>query len=227
MNEILLAHMHIETPIVLSSDYIFDLIIENPKEFYSMVNDLILGFSGEESRFVFSEAGKVFSPNAKGELIHNIFDFAIENKKALTSLYKFIEERYNERGSSVSQSNLMVSLSNLFSELFSEISVPIDYDEPTVTSLLKACAVRPRNEFDSLSEKLICLINLAISLKNIKFFVFVDVKSILDDEAVTSLFEHCRREKVAIMFVESVLRRPLHPFEKGVHITDDLCEILA
>lgn len=226
MNEIKVAHVHIETPLVLSCEHVCELIVESPSEFYSMVNDLVGLFGGGEGRFVFSRDGTVVAPASLGELVVSAFDLTDE-KKTVSALYKKIETAHALTGSLEAEGKLHCAIAAFFAELFEDIPVPLDYDEPSVSALLKACAVRPSGDYDSLVEKLICAIDLAVALKRAEFFVFVDLKSVIDDVALTALFRHCQMEKVALFLVESCARRPLLDFESGVRITDDLCEILA
>ena len=56
--------------------------------------------------------------------------------------------------------------------------------------------------------------------------MFVNLKSVLSDEKLLLLYEHCRREQVGLLLIESGKRRPLISGEKAVIITEDLCEIL-
>ena len=80
--------------------------------------------------------------------------------------------------------------------------------------------------YDSLEEKIICYVNALIELKKCEFFVFVNLKSVIDDEKLLSIYNHCESEKVGLLLIESSKLRPLLPCERAVIITDDLCEIL-
>ncbi|MBQ3502162.1 MAG: hypothetical protein IJA72_00660, partial [Clostridia bacterium] len=59
------------------------------------------------------------------------------------------------------------------------------------------------------------------------FFVFVNLKSVLNDEKLLKIYVHCRLEQVGLVLIESCKKeRPLLPCEKAIIITEDLCEIL-
>lgn len=61
--------------------------------------------------------------------------------------------------------------------------------------------------------------------KNPSFFVFVGLKDVLNDEDLQQLYNHCRLMKVGLLLLESSKKRPLLSEERGIIITDDLCEL--
>ena len=90
-NEIKISHVHLETPLIISDEYVQLLIIENSTEFYNMVSDLDAQFDGKEGMFVFSANGEVVSAEKYGVMITDLFHFDLNDKKLLTLLYKRLE----------------------------------------------------------------------------------------------------------------------------------------
>ena len=62
--------------------------------------------------------------------------------------------------------------------------------------------------------------------KNAKFFVFVNLKSVINNDELLQIYKHCKLEKVGLLLIESSERSRLKN-EKMVIITEDLCEILV
>ena len=102
----------------------------------------------------------------------------------------------------------------------------LDYNEPQPIDYLKGAGIKFEKNYDSLEEKAICYINALVELKKCEFFIFVNLKSVLSNEKISQIYNHCRNEQVGLMLIESEKRGELLPEEKAVIITQDLCEIL-
>lgn len=224
-NEIKISHVHLETPLIISDEYVQLLIIENSTEFYNMVSDLDAQFDGKEGMFVFSANGEVVSAEKYGVMITDLFHFDLNDKKLLTLLYKRLE--------GVSLGEKFIDFSSLISKtvgFLEEVAFTtpfaLEYNEPTPSDYLKASGLKFAKVYDTFEEKLVCYINALIELKQSEFFVFVNLKGVLSNEKLEQIYTHCRAEQVGVMLIEDVKRRQLLPCEKAVIITEDLCEIL-
>ena len=223
--EIQLAHVHLESPLIISEECVQLLIVENPTEFYRMVSDLDGQFDGQEGTFAFSMDGQAISASKYGAIISDIFHFDLNDKKLLNLLYKRLE--------GVAFADKLVCFNELtaksvefLEELSFTIPFALEYDEPQPSDYMKASGVKFAKVYDTLEEKLVCYINALIELKGSEFFVFVNLKSVLSDEKLGQVYAHCRAEQVGLLLIEDGKRRELLPCEKAVIITEDLCEIL-
>lgn len=225
-SEITVAHVHLETKLVISDQFVQLLIVENPAEFYKMVSDLDGQFEGKEGDFAFSCAEQLISPFKYGAMVSDLFHFDLNDKKIVNLLYKRLESV--AFGEKLSAFNELTAKSVFFlEELAEEVSFALDYDEMQPIDFLKAAGLKFEKNYESLEEKIICYINALIELKKCEFFVFVNLKSVLNDEKLLQVYKHCRLEQVGLLLIENASRRPVLPCEKAVIITDDLCEILA
>ena len=225
MKEVQLAHVHLETPLIISEEYVQLLIIENPTEFYQMVVDLDGQFDGQEGRFIFSIDGQIVSANKRGAMVSDLFHFDLNDKKLLNLLYKRLESV--AFGDKLIQFNALTAKAVEFLEEVS-FTTPfaLEYEEPQPADYLKSSGLKFAKVYDTLEEKIICYINALIELKNAEFFVFVNLKSVLSDEKLQEIYAHCRAEQVGVLLIEDGKRRELLSCEKAVIITEDLCEIL-
>lgn len=223
--EIQIAHVHLETPLILSDEFVQVLIVENPEEFYAMVFDLNRQFDGEQGTFVFSRNGQTVDVCKNGTIISDLFHFDLNDKKIITALYKRLEQV--ALGEKIILFNELTSKTMAFlSELAFEIPFAIEYGEPQPSDYFKISGLKFEKNYENLEEKIICYINALIELKGCDFFIFVNLKSVLNDERLLRLYEHCNREQVGVLLIESRKQRPLLPMEKAIIITEDLCEIL-
>ena len=223
--KIQIAHVHLETPLVLSDEFVQLLIIENPSEFYQMVSDLIMQFDGEDGAFVFSRSGQIIDASKNGVFVSSPFHFDLNDKKVLSLLQKRLEEL--AFGEKLVLFNELSAKTMLFlGELSYCVPFSLDYNEPQPIDYLKGAGIKFEKNYDSLEEKVICYINALVELKKCEFFIFVNLKSVLSNEKISQIYNHCRNEQVGLMLIESEKRGKLLPEEKAVIITQDLCEIL-
>ena len=224
-SEIKICHVHLETPLIISESFVQLLIVENPSEFYNMVLDLNTQFDGSEGDFVFSCENKIISASKVGAMVSNLFSFDLNDKKILNLLFKKMEGC--ALGQNVALFNELNSKSVEFlEEIAFNMPFLLEYDEPQPTDYFKMAGVKFSNNYDSLEEKIICYINVLIELKKAEFFIFVNLKSVLSDEKLQRVYNHCLSEQVGLLLIENCKVRPLLQCEKAVIITEDLCEIV-
>lgn len=224
-HEIKISHVHLETPLTISDEYVQLLIVENPTEFYNMVSELDGQFDGKEGSFVFSVNDEVVAAEKHGEMIGDLFHFDLNDKKLLSLLYKRLESV--ALGEKIIDFNALISKTvGFLEEVAFTTPFALEYNEPTPSDYLKSAGLKFAKVYDTFEEKLVCYINALIELKQCEFFVFVNLKCVLPDEKLEQIYAHCRAEQVGVMLIEDVKRRQLLSSEKAVIITEDLCEIL-
>lgn len=225
-NSIKIIHPHLETPLIVSEEFVQLLIIENPNEFYKTVSGLYNQFDGAEGEFIFLEDDKEIAAFNAGEVIINVFDFELNDKKLLNMLYKRLEKQSFEGGSYNLLDKANESIASLMYSVFQEFPFSLVFNELAPADLFKLAGVKFEKTYDTFLEKIICYINAVVSLKNNDFFVFVNLKSVLNDEELDLLYKHCSNEKIGLLLIESSKLRDYLEYEKAVVITADLCEIL-
>lgn len=222
-----IVHSHYEEPLVLQHNFPSVLIIENPFEFYETVYALIKQFDGEEGDYVFLNDGKEISACEKGFLISDPFVLDFEDKKLTNALYKYIENKYNSCGCFLRLSELNTEIFDFLGSLTYDYSFELEHSEISLTALLKAVDMHATAHYDSYLEKLICYINLISELKRAEFFIFVNLKGLLDDESLLKLYSHCEAEKISLLLIENNCSRKKLQTERHKIITEDLCEIIV
>lgn len=226
MSEIKLVNVDLENPIILSSDYVNLLIIENSFEFYKTVSKLIKQFNGEEGDYICLIDSEIVPIEKAGDIVYNFFDWNINNKKLLNILYKEIENNaLSEKMSDFLEASSAVN--KFISDLISEFPFQLNFNDLSVNELLKSISLKFENDYENIEEKIICYVNAIVELKHIKFLVLVNLKSIMTDEKLTEFYKYCHMEEVPLFLIESKSSRALLPSEKAIIITEDLCEIVA
>lgn len=221
-----LVHHKLETPIELSVNEPKLLIIESPSEFFSMVNELYSQFCGKDGNFILLSNGDRISLEKNGDMVTDIFTMDLSDKKVNSLLYKALEKEAVCAELSVSKNKLNSHFEEYLSDLFERLPLSLTFEEVQTSDILKMGKVRIQESHESFLEKLICYINCRVYLNNSKFFVFVNLKSVLSDSEIRQLYKHCELGKVGLLLIESYIIRPVLKEEQAVIITADLCEIV-
>lgn len=219
-------HPSLDTPLTLTPAAVQLLIVENPHEFYRLAGMLDAQLGGGEGDFSFLRDGKPIVPDKEGVMISDPFHFDLNEKRIVTLLLKRLSETCRTGAAQWMLSEVNGAVERFLFELFSSVPFALTYDELSVEDLLKGANVRFEKNYDSLPEKLVCYINAMVALKGCRFFVFVHLRSVLNEADLHALYHHCAMEKIGLLLLESGNPGPLLPEERAVIITEDLCEIL-
>ncbi len=218
-------HYKLETPLEINPESVQLLIVENTSAFFGFVSELDSMLNGGEGGFHFVCGGSEISPDC-GVIVCDCFHFDLNDKKILNLLAKKLSAFCIGGEMQYDLNEVNAKTVGFLEKLFSGFPFLLGYTEPSVEDLLKCYGVRFEKTYETLTEKIICFINAMAELKGSKFFVFVNLKSLLSDSCLQALYKHCALEKVGLLLVESFKVRPLLKEERAVIITEDLCEIL-
>lgn len=216
----------IETKIELTDARPFVLCVENPKEYYKVVKEMIASFQGEISEFTFWEDDEKISTEKAGEILVDLFSFELTDKKIMTLLYKQLQRNFIERDLIFEFQKVKAESEKFLLDLCATVDFTLEYSEIELESFLKVCSVRPENSYQTLLEKIICYLNIFAELKRIRCFVLVGLKTVLSEEDLRLLYRHCRLHKLSLLLIECGKIRPILSEERAIIITDDLCEIV-
>ncbi len=154
-NPIAISHIHLETGLLISDDFVQLLVVENANEFFTMVSDLDLQFNGEQGSFVFSIADNIIAPEKFGTMICDFFRFDLNDKKILNLLFKRLEKE--SLGDKCKLFNdLSTSMVRFVEELSYDVPFQLAYEEPQPSDYFKAVGLKFEKTYDTLEEKIIC-----------------------------------------------------------------------
>lgn len=225
-NTVKLVHYRIETPLILSPLHPQLLIAENPDFFYRAVTDLKLQSEGQEGEFVWQTYDNRPLNARTTDVVTDWFNINANDKKNVTALHKKLQQEMQDCQYTSAFNEINAKLTELLEELLVQIPFAIGYEEMQPTALFKAMDVKVAENYDCFTEKLLNHIDILRELCGIKVFVLVNVKSVLDDKGLQSLYDHCANEQICLLLLEHCKCRPLLDCEQAVIITEDLCEIL-
>lgn len=220
-------HVDLDEAIVLFLDKLRYLVIENPTEFYKKAKELKEQSEGETGGFLLIKDDIELNFSKIVSVITDVLSIDMNDKKVQNALYKRLEGDFNKSNLIVDINKANSVIENILSKLFDNISIALSTTQPQIIDYIKAFDVKVEKTYDCFIEKIICYVNLLVELKGIKLLIFINARGYFSDEDIRNLFEHCEREQLYILFVESKLPKKMQEFEVATVITEDLCEILV
>ena len=223
-----IVNYKIENPLTVDDGQVQLLVIESPSEFFSVVSELQNQLDGEDGDFVFKQNDKDVSFNKIGFLVTDLFNVDLNDKKLQNLLYKQLEkELASDEDLFVQFNEINACVLTFLQNSSFRLPLAIEFDELSLQGVLKETVLKVQKTYDTFLEKIICFINLLVALKNIRLMVFVNLKSVLNDDDMQALYAHCQHEKVGLLLIESTQPKTRLKGEHMTIITSDLCEIVA
>lgn len=200
------------------------LVIENPKCFADIVNDIFMQQNGDEGDFILSEDNKEIAIQKVLNIIINPFSLDFNEKRIVSKLYRDLTDVAMERIQEYSEINYKIvnELERITSVAgYSGISYNFDFDWK---SLFKLYDVRIENNYETLIEKLIEYVKISSILCNIKVIVFVNLKDMLIKSELDELYKTASSIKIQLILIESCEK--IKEADEHIYIIDnDMCII--
>lgn len=221
-----LIHTMLSTELDINSQILNVLVHENPKELVDFIAQLTYALEGEESKIRLVENGQLIKPVNKIDVILNLFDLDLNDKKIVNAITKRLTRELLD--------NHAFSLHEKYGEMYGIVAEALNiFDNEIVVNenmdtslLIKMFNPSVESVYDSLLEKLIAYINLNVEMLDLKCLIILHAEEFFSKDEIIQLFKHCRYKEVALLLIESRHRYKIDN-EFCVIVDEDLCEILA
>lgn len=224
-----LCYKHIDEVMLLDGITPYVLVIENPREFYDIVNLLNTQTSFKlDDGFILSDPDTLneLSLMKYSDIMIDFFNVEFNSRKIQNAINTRAVEIVNNTDLRLDFADSLESFSSLINKIIVELDVqtsieasikPIDF--------IKLANLKVVEWYEDPLVMLINYINLIGKLSNVEILFLVNVKQILTDKEIEKLYKHCSYTKMNLVLIES--RRPKNKIsnEKVILIDDDLCEI--
>lgn len=224
-----LCYKNLEKEMILDGVTPYVLIIENPHEFYEIVNLLNSQTSYNcDDGFILSNPDtlKELSLNKHADIIIDFFNVEFNNKKIQNAINKRAVEIVNNTDLKMDYVNSLQSITAFLNKIISELDIqtssevslyPIDF--------IKMGNLKVLEWYKNPLEMIINYINILTKLNDIDILFLVNAKQILTKDELLQLYKHCSYIKLNLILIESINQREKIDKEQVVIIDNDLCEI--
>lgn len=221
-----MVHPALLEPILIGTDRISCLVIENRSLFRNVILDIINVIEGRRTGFVLSNNQKELDISKSVEVISDFVSFDINKKSLLSKIISALEKEAVSAEKYVKTQELLSDIERMIDEWAFDLSCDIVPQKISVISLLKSVGIEVRNDYEGdagEAEKILDYMELVRNFDRNKLFITINMRSFFDD-AITELFQKSvlQHEFYVLMMESNSYEKT--PYENRITIDNDLCE---
>lgn len=216
----------------LNNEIIFEenkvnlLVVENKKKFVEFIQEIIKQINGNEGKFSLFDKNTELKIYNKVEIIKDIFDLDINNKKILNKIYHELEELSIDSEFLLETKNMESNLLKYIYCLIEKYDYPLEIIEGLdLKEIFKLLSVKLSLCFSNKIEEILEYIDLVSRILKKEIFVLVNFHIFLEKDDIVALCRECFYKKIKLLFVENQKPDIINNEEKLFIIDNDLCEI--
>jgi CRISPR-associated protein Csn2 len=211
--------------IIFSENTINVIRIENSRLFTQIIEELMYQSEGNEGSFILSQENEILNIQKHIDIIYSPLMLEINQKRIVNKLYSTIRN-YALMDFSLETMEIETSIYQYILSLVNNIEGPITLqDNFDINGLLKLFDVKFSFEESSLISRLYDYLKVAHYYSDTKCFVFINLKSYLNNDEIEALYQFVNLSKINVLLLESGSIDFLSEYEETLVIDKDLCEI--
>lgn len=203
--------------------YVNELIIENKKMFFSLVNDLFAQADGESGGCVLSISERPVDISKYADITVQFAPFQINRKSLLTKLYSALEKRAVQAENYIKSEEMLSEIEKYMLYLAEELPFEINCQKLSITSIIKAVAPEIDEADKSPLERIFSYMELVRELDRDRLFIMINMRSYFSDEDMEIFIESVCLHDFKVLLIESI-SSPLLKNVKRYTVDEDLCE---
>ncbi len=221
-----LLHRDYQFKVSLKENHRILFIIESPEVFRQLIQEFMIGQTGEECGFVLSEENIPIKMQDNLKCIINPFEHSLNERKLLNKLYELLKKEIQSTELLLENNNIYAMIENYSIHISQQSDWELSYtDKADIQNLLKFMDIKFVEHEESLIEKIIDYIKVSHELMGIKCFVFVHLLSYLKEYEIEKLYEFAQYQKIIILLMESKQPDDIKKFNSVIIIDKNCCEI--
>lgn len=200
-----------------------ELVIENKKAFFDLINSVALQTEGLHGDCVLSIADKPVEFSKYADVTVQFAPFELNRKSLLTKLYSFLEKKAQTPENYTETADLLAGLERYALRLSEELPFEIHCQKLAIGPVIKALAPEIEEDDKKPIEKIFAYMELVRELDRDKLFILVNMRSYFSDEDMELFAESVCLHDFKVLLLEPFAFPKLKHTERFV-IDDDLCE---
>lgn len=222
-----LVHSEYTFQIKLEEGVIQRLIVENPAVMSQFIVDFKRQLDGQEGKWILSNDGQVLKIHDTCELIVNIFELEINQRKMLNALYDELASEINGTELLLEWREIKSGLSGFLSKVIDGVGYVVSYDELEMKSLFKALELKFRENDEGYVSYLLEYLQLMSEVRNIDIFILINITSFLETKEIEYLYEQAFYKKYHLILIDAQDVCVNEKVERKIIIDKDYCVIDA
>lgn len=204
--------------------YANELIIENRKMFFNVVNSMASQTNGLNGNCVLSVSDKPVEFSKYADLTVQFAPFEINRKNLITKLYSALEEKAMISENFIKTQELLRKLEEYMIYLSEDFPFEINCRKLSVAPIIRALSPEIEEGDKSVIEKIFAYMELVRELDRDKLFIMVNMRSYFSDTEMENFTESISLHDFKVLLVENSESKILKHTKRYI-IDNDLCEI--
>lgn len=218
---------YIDNELILEDNKILNIEIYNKKFFYRFIKDLNLIENGNnlEEITAFNKQNEEITLTNKIEILSDFLEFDSYNKKYSSDFQKYIVKNSEEKNIDKivkEYSKVYDSITNIVNLVDIPITIKNDFDFDSIIKSFKFEV----NFSDNLLNNLINLLEVKTNLSKEKIYIFINLKSYLNNEDLLEFYKYIYLKNINSIFIDTSKYADLNDYINKVIIDRDLDEFV-
>ena len=218
---------YIDNELILEDNKILNIEIYNKKFFYRFIKDLNLIENGNnlEEITAFNKQNEEITLTNKIEILSDFLEFDSYNKKYSSDFQKYIVKNSEEKNIDKivkEYSKVYDSITNIVNLVDIPITIKNDFDFDSIIKSFKFEV----NFSDNLLNNLINLLEVKTNLSKEKIYIFINLKSYLNNEDLLDFYKYIYLKNINSIFIDTSKYADLNDYINKVIIDRDLDEFV-
>ncbi|MEI6521304.1 MAG: type II-A CRISPR-associated protein Csn2 [bacterium] len=221
-----LAYPILSKPIEIPDNKTAVLVIENQMLYAKVLFELISQLNGNEGEFVLSRNDAIINIAKEAELVIDPFMMDINQRKVITRLHQMLNTLAMNEDNYQKTMRLSSEMQQYIEDIVTTTDYELEYNQTIDAAMIfKITDVKIAVSSERLAEKIIDYITVMTDLFKTACFIFVNLKSFINDEDMANLYKHFAYKKICVLLIENITRDTKYEHEIIRIIDHDMCEI--
>ena len=199
-----LIHEDLSNEIIFEENKVNLLILENKEKFVEFIQEIIKQIDGEYGKFSLFEENTELKITDKIDIIKDIFDLNLNNKKVLNKIYHELEKLSVDAEFLLETKNMENSLLKYIYYLIENYDYPLEIiEEIDLKEIFKLFSVKLSLCFSNKIEEILEYIDLVSKIFKKEIFILINFHIFLEKKDIVALYRECFYKKIKLLFVEN------------------------
>lgn len=198
-----LIHNQLGIQLEFKENIVNELIIESPIIMVDLIEEMRAQCLGDEGNWVLSDDETLLSIKKCVSLVLEPFSLECNSKRVLSKIYQNLEKEQNQT-KNLLRADFNEAFFRYVESICMKSDIPLTYcTEMDFSDILKLAKVQVDLQTGTFLERIMEHIRLEVELFGTKLFVFLHLKSYLNDNDIELLYQECFYKKVQLLLLES------------------------
>lgn len=218
-----LVYKDISHIIALGTGYVNELVIENKKLFFDVVNNATVQSCGGRGEWLLSISDTPVEFSSYTDITVQFAPFLTNRKNLLTKLHATLEQKALLAENYQTTGELLNEVERYLFRLSEDLPFEIECQKLSIGSIIKALAPKIDEDDKTPLEKIFAYMELVRELDRDRLFIMINMRTYFSDDEMQTFVESVCLHGFKVLLIESSVQPTLRNVLRQI-IDEDLCE---